>query len=106
MGKSAAKKKPSEEIPDLPRQPQIGDRIRLKTEKITSYTEACKIAGYDDFDAYAIRTITREDPYNPGGGRRLFFDGPPFCFSSQDVRLAWSTEDERRLELRKLGWKV
>jgi hypothetical protein len=107
MGKSAAKRKTTDEtIPELPRQPQVGDRIRLKVERITAVTEACKLAGWDDFDAYAVRTVIREDPHNPGGGRRLFFDGAPFCFASVDVKLAWNTDDERRAELRRLGWRV
>jgi hypothetical protein len=106
MPAAATRPKPPPGQSELPKQPQVGDRIRLKTEKITSYTEACQQAGYDDFDAYAVRVVTREDKFNPGGGRRLFFDGAPFCFSSMDVKLAWNTEDERRLELRRRGWRV
>jgi hypothetical protein len=106
MPAAATKPKPPPGQAELPKQPQVGDRIRLKVEKITSYTEACEAAGYVDFDAYAVRVVTREDKFNPGGGRRLFFDGAPFCFSSMDVKLAWSSEAERREALRKHGWRV
>lgn len=101
----AAKKKVDDEIPELPRQPQVGDRVRLKENCFVQYIESCKRAGWD-FDPYVIRTIVREDKFNPGGGRRLFVEGPPYCFASTDVKLAWSSEDDRRRELRKRGWRV
>lgn len=101
----AAKKKLDDELPELPRQAQVGDRIRIKPERIDAYKLACARAGWD-VDFYAIRTVIREDPYQPGGGRRLFVDGPPFCFGGTDVVLAWNTEGERREELRRQGWKV
>ena len=103
---AAAKRKKIDDVrPDLPHQAQVGDRIRLKPERMQEYNDACKLAGYE-YDPYAIRLVTREDKYNPGGGRRLFVDGPPHCFSASDVNLAWNTEDERREELRRRGWKV
>jgi hypothetical protein len=101
---SAAAKKPAP-LPDLPPQPQVGDRIRLKEEKVFEYTQACEAAGWT-LDLNAIRIVIREDKFNPGGGRRLFVEGPPFAFASMDVQLAWNTEDERRRELRRRGWKV
>lgn len=101
----AAKKKLDDEQPELPRQAQVGDRIRLKPEQITEYTEAAKKVGWD-FDPYRIVVVTREDKYNPGGGRRLFFEGIPFCYSANDVVLAWNTEGERREMLRSKGWRV
>lgn len=101
----AAKRKLDDERPELPKQPQVGDRIRLKPERMPAYGAACKLAGYD-FDMYAIRVVTREDKFNPGGGRRLFVSGQPHCFASSDVNLAWNTEDERREELRRRGWNV
>ena len=102
----AAKRKLDDEKPDLPKPPQIGDHIRLKPERIDQYRKACKQAGYEDVDFYAIRVVTREDKFAPGGGRRLFVDGAPHCFLPSDVILAWNTEDERREELRKRGWNV
>ena len=102
---AAARKKLDDVRPDLPPQAQVGDRIRLKPERITAYKEACERAGYE-FDPYAIRVVIREDKYAPGGGRRLFVEGAPHCFTSTDVKLAWNTEDERREELRRLGWSV
>lgn len=99
-----AKRKPAP-LPDLPPQPQVGDRIKLKDDRIFDYVQACESVGWA-FDPKAIRVVTREDKYNPGGGRRLFFDGPPFCFASSDCTLAWNTEHERRRELRKRGWRV
>jgi len=101
----AAKRKIDDERPELPRQAQVGDRIRLKPELISRYAAACKQAGYD-CDLYAIRTVIREDKFAPGGGRRLFVDGAPHCFGSSEVMLAWNTEDERREELRRRGWTV
>lgn len=91
---------------ELPTQAQVGDKIRLKPESINAYANACKLAGYDDFNAYRIVTVIRTDNSNPGGGKRLFFEGAPHCYSSHDVQLAWSTEDERREMLRARGWKV
>jgi len=101
----AAKRKLDDELPDLPHAPQVGDRIRLKPEQINEYLNAAKKAGWE-FDAYRIVTVTREDKFNPGGGRRLFFDGVPFCYSANDVILAWNTDGERREELRRRGWNV
>ena len=104
MGK--AKRKLDDVRPDLPTQAQVGDRIKLKADRIFEYVQACEQAGYSGFNPDAIRTVTREDKYNPGGGRRLFFDGAPHCFSANDVTLAWNTEEERRAELKRRGWKV
>lgn len=91
--------------PELPHQAQVGDRIRIK-ESHRSALEADCVKARWSVDVDAIRTVTREDPFNPGGGRRLFVDGPPFAFSSQQVELAWNTEDERREMLRRNRWKV
>jgi hypothetical protein len=105
MAAAAKRKKLQDEKPDLPKQAQVGDRIRLKPERMEAYTAASKAAGYD-FDLYAIRVVTRQDGYNPGGGRRLFVEGAPHCFASYDVNLAWNTEEERREELKRRGWAV
>lgn len=101
----AKRKKLDDVRPDLPHQAQVGDRIRLKPERMQEYNDACKLAGYE-YDPYAIRLVTREDKYNPGGGRRLFVDGPPHCFAASDVNLAWSNEEDRRKALREQGWNV
>lgn len=101
----AARKKLDDELPELPKQAQVGDRIRLKDERVFEYAQACEQAGYSA-DLRAIRVVTREDKYAPGGGRRLFFEGPPFCFTAGDVTLAWNTEQERREALRAQGWHV
>lgn len=89
----------------LPARPVVGDRIRLRPERMKAYAEACEQAGYD-VDLYAIRTVTRTDPWARGGGRRLFVDGPPHCFLPTDVNLAWNTDGERREALIRLGWTV
>lgn len=103
---AAARRKKIEDVrPELPRQPQVGDRIKLKEGEVRGYTEVCERVGWS-FDPFAIRVVTREDKFNPGGGRRLFFEGAPFCFGAHDVELAWNTEDERREMLQRQGWKV
>jgi len=103
---AAAKRKKLDDVKaDLPAQAQVGDRIRLKPEQIVSYVNAAKQVGWE-FDPYRIVVVTREDKYNPGGGRRLFFEGIPFCYSANDVILAWNTEGERREELQRRGWNV
>lgn len=102
MGKA---KPVSDPRPELPRAAQVGDRVRLKDDLVVAYVEACEAAGWS-FNPATIRTITRQDNAIPGGGRRLFFDGPPFCFGERDVVLAWNTEDERREALRREGWRV
>lgn len=99
------RKKLEDELPELPRQAQVGDRIRLKSEQIDEYKNAAARVGWE-FDPYRIVTVTRQDNFNPGGGRRLFFEGIPFCYAANDVILAWNTEGERREELRQRGWKV
>lgn len=101
MGKA----KVADTRPELPHQPQVGDRIKIKESHRRALEEDCTKAGWA-VDVDAIRTITREDPWNPGGGRRLFVDGPPFAFSSTQVELAWNTEDERREMLRARRWAV
>ena len=90
---------------EMPRSPQVGDRVKLKEGSIQSVTAACTLAGYD-FDPKAILTVTRADPFAPDGGRRLFFDQPPHCFVSTQVELAWNSKDERRAALRAQDWKV
>jgi len=102
---AAARKKLDDELPELPRAAQVGDRIRLKPERMNAYKEACEKAGFC-FDMYAVRIVTREDKFNPGGGRRLFVEGQPHCFASSDVNLAWSSEEDRREALRAQGWRV
>ncbi len=89
---------------NLPHQPQVGDKVRLKAERITPYMAASKIAGYD-LDPYAVREVVGRDPFAPGGGDRLHVQGAPFMFLPRDVTLAWSTELERREMLLGRGWK-
>lgn len=93
-------------LPDLPPKPQVGDRIKLKPERAIAFYEACTAAGYLDFTANTVHEVKRIDEYAPGGGRRLFVERQPFCFTDRDVILAWNTNDERRLALRALGWRV
>lgn len=90
---------------DMPRAPQVGDRVHLKEERRDAYRAACRAAGWT-FDAAAIYTIIREDHHNPGGGRRLFIDVAPFCLGSSDVKLAWSNPKDRREMLRAKGHRV
>ena len=87
----------------LPHQPVPGDRVKLKAERITAYQRASKLAGYE-FDAYAIREVTRVDPWASGGGSRLHVEGPPHMFRPSDVALAWNTEDERKEMLKARGY--
>lgn len=88
----------------LPHNPVVGDKIRLKAEHITSVMQAAEQAGYD-VDPYAIRTVTRKDPWAPGGGERLFVEGTPHCFLPRQVVLAWNTDEERReTGERACGW--
>lgn len=91
---------------DLPREPQVGDIIRLKADMAPQFRAACIAAGWPDIDPHAVREVIRIDPYNPGGGKRLLVEGPPFAFSSRDVALAWSTEEDRRKMLKSKGWRV
>jgi hypothetical protein len=84
----------------------VGDLVRLKSERIGAYQEACRLAGWTEADLYAPKLVTREDNFAPGGGTRLFFDGPPFCYASVDVKLAWNTVAERLEGLRKAGTLV
>lgn len=88
---------------ELPATARVGDRVRLKPERIKAYQDACNAAGWTDFDPYSTKTILREDSFSPGGGYRLFFDGPPFCYASADVQLAWNSTEERIEGLRKAG---
>jgi hypothetical protein len=88
---------------NLPTQPVAGDRIKLKSERITAYQQASKLAGYD-FDPYAIREVLRVDPFAPAGGSRLFVDGAPHCFLPRDVTLQWNTDDDRKSMLLAKGW--
>lgn len=93
------------EYGDMPTQAQVGDRVRLKPEKIDEYNRTCIAAGFGSVDFSSPRTVIRDDPFCPGGGRRLFVEEAPFAFSSRDVELAWDG-DARRTELRSRGWKV
>ena len=94
-------------LPDLPAAIVTGDRIKLRpdAELRQAFVNDCRKVGWD-VDPDAIRIVTREDKWNPGGGRRLFVEGPPFAYSSVTVCLAWNTEKERREFLRGKGWKV
>ena len=87
----------------LPYQPQVGDRIRLKPQAAKDMAKDAAAAGYV-FDPEAIRTVTRKDPWAPGGGDRLFVDGPPHCFLVRQVTLAWNREEERVAMLVGRGW--
>lgn len=101
MGKA----KVADTRPELPHQPQVGDRIKIKRDLATAWVSDCASAGWD-VDPDEIRTVTRDDPFNPGGGRRLFVDGPPFAFSTNQVELAWNSPEERREMLKADGWAV
>ena len=87
----------------LPSQPQVGDRIRLRPEAARDMKADAEVAGFV-FDPEAIRLVTRKDHFAPGGGDRLFVDGPPFCFLPRQVRLAWNEEAERVAMLVGRGW--
>lgn len=88
----------------LPLHPVAGDLVKLKSERITSVIQACEAAGYE-VDPYAIRTVTRVDPYAAGGGQRLYVEGAPHMFFPRDVSLAWNTDDERKKMLVARGWE-
>jgi hypothetical protein len=92
--------------PDLPHQPQIGDRIRIKEEFSQQLRNDCKAAGWD-VDPNEVRVVIRCDEFGPGGSRRLFVDGPPFAFNPAHVDYAWEKQgDERRAMLQAAGWRV
>jgi len=91
-------------LPELPRQPQKGDRIRVKEASHHEVREACKAAGWF-VNVEAIRIVTRTDKFGPGGSRRLFVEGPPFAFNERDVEIAWN-DTERREFLRANGHRV
>jgi hypothetical protein len=99
-------KKQTEFKIDLPTAPQVGDIIRLKADLAPEFKRDCELAGWPDIDPHAVHVVVRKDKWNPGGGERLFVDGPPFAFRSCDVALAWKTEDERRQMLKSKGWRV
>jgi len=86
----------------LPLHPVVGDLIRLRPERITEYMTASKLAGYK-WDPYLTREVVRVDGFAPGGGDRLFVDGPPFCFLPRDVKIEM-TEAQRREMLLGRGW--
>jgi hypothetical protein len=96
---SAKKKKPDK----LPTNIFVGDKVKLKPERIPAYREACRLAGWHDVDFYAIRVVIRDDDGGPGRRQRLFVQGPPHAFFPGDVVLAWNSDDERRVELEKRG---
>jgi hypothetical protein len=88
---------------ELPRQPVVGDLIKLKPERMRAYREASALAGYV-FDEYAIRTVIRTDPFGLGGGRRLVVEGAPHMFAAADVNLAWVDDKQRAAMLLSKGW--
>lgn len=92
---------------ELPRSPQVGDLVRLNGERRVAVTQACNAAGWP-IDPFAAREVIRADPFNPGGGRRLFVDGPPFAFTPMQVELAWKDGPqcaERRKAIAAKGWR-
>jgi hypothetical protein len=98
------KLKTDDTLPDMPKHPEPGDRVKLKSERIGAYNEACKAAGYEDFDPYAVHVVVSTEPWQ--SNRRLRVERQPFYFGQNDVNLAWNTDGERREELRKRGWRV
>ena len=102
MGKA---KPTPRETSKLPRSPLVGDKVRVKPERISVLAKACELAGYD-VDLYAVLTITKEDPFGPGGGRRLYVEGAPHMFSPSDVILAWDAQCEERFNaVYAAGWR-
>lgn len=94
-------------VPELPRSPQVGDKVRINPTHRNAIVTACQAAGWD-IDVDEVRTVLREDPYCPGGGRRLFVDGPPFAFAAMQVELAWPDgpqSDARRKAITERGWR-
>jgi hypothetical protein len=93
---------------ELPLRAQVGDLIRLKDDWRARFIDACTRAGYINFDPDQVHVVTRTDPYNPGGGRRLFVEDAPYAFSDQQVTLAWARGPQcpERLEaIRAGGWR-
>ena len=86
------------EVEALPNTVRVGDRIKIKEECAREIAEACKKADWG-VNLGAIRVVTRIDNWAPGGGDRLFVDGPPFAFLRNQVQLAWNSDDERRAGL-------
>lgn len=82
----------------LPSTPRVGDRIKLKAERIPDYRDACKLAGYE-VNYEAVHEVIRTDDFDTGGRKRLFISVPPFAFYSADVVLAWHSDAERRKAL-------
>lgn len=94
-------------VPELPRSPQVGDMVRIKESHRNDIVTACRAAGWH-VDVDEVRTILREDPFSPGGGRRLFVDGPPFAFTPMQVELAWKDgpqSPDRRKAIEAKGWR-
>jgi hypothetical protein len=87
----------------LPSRPVVGDKIRLRPERMAAYKLAADLAGYS-FDPYAIREVVRIDPHAAGGGNRLWVQGEPHMFLPRDVQLAWNTDGERAEMLKARGW--
>ncbi len=93
---------------ELPLRAQVGDLIRLKEDWRARFVDACARAGYVNFDPDQVHVVTRADPFNPGGGRRLFVQDAPYAFSDQQVTLAWPGGPqcaEREKEIRAKGWR-
>ena len=83
--------------PELPHQPQLGrpdQNLGSVRSAIVALTAARQVMGHRPRARSA--SITREDPFHPGGGRRLFVDGPPFCFATNQVELRHGIPRTRR----------
>ena len=74
-------------LPELPRAPQRGDRIKLRPERHHAIRQAVEACGYA-FEPERIHIVTRIEQ-RPGGSS-LWFERPPFSYYSGDVVLAWN----------------
>lgn len=98
---SRLRKKLASDRPEpLPKTFFVGDRFKLKDGIADIVWRDCKLAGWT-IDRSKTWTVTRIDDWCPGGGKRLWVDGPPHMFASRHVQLAWSSDEERRKALGK-----
>lgn len=84
----------------LPAQILVGDRIKVKEDRVVAIRTACQLAGFDvTIDRDRVLTVERvleKGPASPHGRQLIVAEFRQPTFWNEDVELAWEKQSAQR----------